>query len=274
MFTSNRSSSGNAEIYSMNIDGSAQTKISNHDFKLYSPAVSPDGSKIAYVGEIGSGYDIYVMNIDGSNPKKLTSDNQSSWPAWSPDGSKIAYAKSQEIWTMNADGSNQDKLNVNMSSGIYGLGSPCWSPDGSKISVTGFFSSSSNIYAINLTAMTMTQITFNTGMNVGAAWSPDGSKLVFCSDMSSNPLETGFKVYSTTASGFNLTPLTTNFTSRHTAKYSWSADGKKILFSEARPGDGNYIQIYMMNSDGSSAVRLTDPSAKDNDSPCFVPQAK
>jgi Tol biopolymer transport system component len=59
---------------------------------------SPDGTKIAFTRVIGDAdrdgnFDIYVMNADGSNPRRLTTDPAShdNDPSWSPDGTKIAF---------------------------------------------------------------------------------------------------------------------------------------------------------------------------------------
>lgn len=55
------------------------------------PAVSPDGTRIAYRGVSGGNYNgIWVMNADGSNPVQLTTDTSDSTPAWSPDGITLA----------------------------------------------------------------------------------------------------------------------------------------------------------------------------------------
>jgi TolB protein len=77
-------------------------------------------------GEPQSGnYDIYIMDIDGSNQKRLTNtEGQASNPSMSPDGTKICYdlskGRDSEIYVMNADGSGPKNL---------GKGSnPAWSP--------------------------------------------------------------------------------------------------------------------------------------------------
>ena len=86
----------------------------------FQPAWSPDGTKIAYVSTGRTGYEIFVMNADGSNPVQLTNNGDDEQPAWSPDGTKIAFwsdryvadfgQHDREIYTMNAtDGSNQTR---------------------------------------------------------------------------------------------------------------------------------------------------------------------
>ena len=61
-------------------------------------------------------FEIYVMNIDGSNQKRLTFNNVGNWhPSWSPDGSKIIFSstdkdKKSHIYIMNKDGSSVKKI--------------------------------------------------------------------------------------------------------------------------------------------------------------------
>lgn len=75
------------------------------------PAVSPDGTKIAFVSTRDGNSEIYVMDADGSNPVNLTRHPSADLdPAWSPDGTKLAFASSRDgnfdIYVMDADGSD------------------------------------------------------------------------------------------------------------------------------------------------------------------------
>jgi dipeptidyl aminopeptidase/acylaminoacyl peptidase len=80
------------------------------------PAWSPDGSQIAFESNLDGDREIYVMNADSSNQRRITTN---TWwdegPAWSPDGKRIAFSSGADdlhldIWTMNADGSDLRQL--------------------------------------------------------------------------------------------------------------------------------------------------------------------
>jgi predicted anti-sigma-YlaC factor YlaD len=65
-----------------------------------SPDWSPVGEQIAYMANPNDNWDLYLVNSDGSNVRRLTSDPAiEGLPAWSPDGEWLAFLSDQgEIW--------------------------------------------------------------------------------------------------------------------------------------------------------------------------------
>lgn len=103
------------------------------------PQVSPNGKRVAFtIGDVN--YDvnkvitqIYVMQIDGSGLKQLTSGAASSTtPRWSPEGKRIAFVTGGQVWTMEDDGDNKEKVTKISTSAA----APVWSPDGKWIAFT------------------------------------------------------------------------------------------------------------------------------------------
>jgi hypothetical protein len=63
--------------------------------RQFSPAVSPDGSRVAFAYGGAPHPGIYVALIDGDKPLQLTGNDRDSYPTWSPDGRQIAFARFQ-----------------------------------------------------------------------------------------------------------------------------------------------------------------------------------
>lgn len=58
------------------------------------PALSPDGTKLAYIRRTLEDSDVYVANADGTGERRLTKTPEIEWgPKWSPDGSRIAFTR-------------------------------------------------------------------------------------------------------------------------------------------------------------------------------------
>jgi Tol biopolymer transport system component len=249
----------NAEIYTMNADGTEQTNVTNNPDADEFPAWSPDGTKISFnrCSPIGVDCDVYTMNADGSGVTRLTNNPADDFlPAWSPDGTKIAFGSSRddpsstEIYTMNADGTGQ--TNITNSPGFDDF--PAWSPDGTKIAFHSFRDDPDNaeIYTMNADGSGQTNITNNAAHDVSPNWSPDGTRIAFGSSRD----DPRFDIYTMNADGSGVTRVTNNAVDH--AEPAWSPDGTKIAFESSS-------EIYTMNADGSAVTRLTNNDAGDGE---------
>ena len=89
-----------SKTYVVDVATGALTGISSDTGLPPWPVWSPDGRRIAFTSNRDGNDEIYVMDPDGSNVKRLThNDADDEWPSWSPDGKRLAF-QSQPRWQL------------------------------------------------------------------------------------------------------------------------------------------------------------------------------
>jgi len=216
-------------IYVINIDGTGLSKLTEppsygERLGVGRPVWSPDGTKIAFEARVDDrASDIYVMDADGSNIRRLTDH----WavdrrPAWSPDGRYIVFdterAGSREIYIMESHGNNKTNLTERTHDA-----NPVWSPDGQYIAFVSFRDGNGEVYRMRTEGSEQINLTKNPADDVDIGWTSD-RRIVFASDRDGD-----YEIYIMEADGTRITQLTSN--SVNDRFPAWSA--KQI----ASPGD-------------------------------------
>jgi Tol biopolymer transport system component len=257
VFVSSRD--GDYSLYEMNADGSAQSRLTDHDpdtssparlFFQIEPAWSPDGTEIAFSSRREGTFDIFVMQSDGSGTRRLTSTKEhDSHPTWSPDGERIAFERDGDIHVMRADGSGEQRLSVPTAAEAE----PAWSPDGRTIAYTRRIPGTPvwELWLMNADGSEQRRLTKQNARVFTPAWSPDGSRIVF----SSNAEGEIYELFTIGLDGKGLKSVTP--TADDMFEPSWSPDGSKIAYQEGGA-------IFTVELGDGSVERLTD--AKNNDS--------
>jgi TolB protein len=121
---------------------------------------------------------IYIANVDGSNPKRMTfAGRYNSTPSWSPDGKKLAFSGWEndhfDIFTMDADGTNMVRITSSRKpNGKWANNEdPVWSPDGRFLMYTSNRTGSSQIYISNLDGSEERRITSDSFNYFKPRWS-------------------------------------------------------------------------------------------------------
>lgn len=120
-------------IAQMSVSGGTVAPVAAPSPGLQVVNVSPDGSKLLLVDQVGSTPEgpLWVMPVPGGSPLRL-SDLVGQSGAWSPNGEQLVYGESENLYLANADGTGSRKLATLAGRGYY----LAWSPDGSRISFT------------------------------------------------------------------------------------------------------------------------------------------
>ncbi len=229
------------EIYVMNPDGTNPINLTQSpEIREGASSWSPDGKQIAYESFgifNANGFfqsDIWVMDVDGTNPRNLTNHVASDWnPDWSPDGTQIVFQSDRnsdwefdiwggnwEVYVMTPDGANL----VNLTKHPAKDGSPAWSPDGKQIAFSTNRDGNREVYVMTSDGANLINLTKHPARDGGPAWSPDGLKIAF----------------------------------------STNRDGDW----EKKPNDN--WEVYVMNADGTNPINLTNHPAWDS-APAWEP---
>ena len=167
------------QIWIMSSDGSGQREIPTGVELNASPALSPDGTQIAFAGSARGNADIYVINSSGGGLRRLTATHAlEASPDWSPTGRQIAYTSDQtgtpQIWIMDAEGTGARRLTYagNWNDEV------AWSPKGDRIAFACRNEGDFNICVMDVGTGKTVQLT-SEGSNGHPGWSSDGEKIVY-----------------------------------------------------------------------------------------------
>ena len=226
-------------------------------------AVSPDGSRLAYVetGDDNPGPprerddQIFIAGIDGTGVRQVQyvrqvthAPNGAGSPAWSPDGTRVAYeaidsghllglylldvasGESTRITGVNVDYQRAGDLDHRPARPLE----PQFTPDGSSLVYTGGSNGHPVIWTVPVAGGENTPL-IGPGWNLRAAengsLSPDGSLVTFLGSQFGGP--GGRWVTNTDGTNRRLLPTVYGIACRSTPTGTWSPDGSRIVCSEA-----------------------------------------
>ncbi len=284
----------NNKNYIIRTDGTINTYYLAPFAVDFQTELSADGKWIAYTKNHyeNDSYqsrqsDIYLMQVNGSQPILISSQLNSFSPAWSPDSRWIAYQYQDRYgW---GDGKIKSGIVITNISCLLGQelcssvstdlnlrgAAPSWSPDGTRIAYNGDVllpndKSVSHIFVYDIYKNSPPiDLTNSSKRDFGyPKWSPDGTKILTICSMEINR---GYreKICVMNSDGSNLTELNTpselNYIS---APPEWSPDGLKIAFISSVTNEG-YANLgfcwdncyypkalFIMTNNGSNLTRL------------------
>lgn len=206
-----------SEIYTINIDGSDLTRLTdNTHWDLY-PNWSPDGSEFLYLSWRDSTLDIYKMDADGGNQRLLYDsgghDADIDWV-----GDRIVFTRDSQIWIMNSDGSEAVQLTDPENAGVWGD------------AVLPFGDYDPRI-------------------------SPDETLVVFERMVDDSSKHGNYELFMMDVDGENEHNITGTGWTQGIAQ--WSSTGDELIYLVSAMGEKGRYDIFRINSDGTETIDLT-----------------
>ncbi|RPI04523.1 MAG: biopolymer transporter Tol, partial [Ignavibacteriae bacterium] len=258
-------------------------RMTNHtkegNFYNTSPAISPQGDKIAFISDRNDYFDVYLMSaLDGEIIEKVISGQKTNnfeemhlltpGITWSPDGKKIALAvKSGErdaIFLVDIESGQNEKIELELD-GVFSVN---WSSDGNLLTFVGVRSPQSDIYIYNIQTKEVRNLTNDIFSDSDPVFAPDGKMVYFASDRgdftSPHMMSHNFKIWKYNYSQLDLYSVDvanglirriTNQPNSNKTSPVVTPDGKKVLFIADINGINN---IYIQDIETKNCYPITN----------------
>jgi TolB protein len=244
------------DIYTMDADGKHETRLTNNTTDDAAPVWSPQGNNIAFISDRrGNGYEVYLMNADGSNQRPLRADSPvyAIAAAWSPDGTRLSYESDNNVYIIEATApgggdSTAAPVNVSADKAVGSKDSEAsWSPGGKLVLRNSLdCGGCSDLYTVNADGSGRAQLTSGPGFDATPRWSPSGDFVAYEADRGD-----GRALYVIDAQGIGPEVKLSGVVGSLGAP-TWCPDGSRLAFtSSAGP-------VYAVNTDGSGLMMLSD----------------
>lgn len=210
------------------------------------PALSPDGTLVAFTSDEKGDSDIWLIDARGGTPLRLTDDPaEDRSPAWFPDGRRVVFASARlgtpSVWETSRLGGAPSLLLPNAED-------PAISPDGRRIAFSRADATGQSRIAVAPVddpskAMFLTHDDDGVYWHTAPSWSPDGSTLCY------NDFRDVWRV---SAEGGAARRLTTD--DAVSIGCRWSSDGRYVYHSSGRQGTQ---ALWRVAADAGDVERLT-----------------
>ncbi|MFH1784252.1 MAG: BamA/TamA family outer membrane protein [bacterium] len=240
---------GYNDIFVMNADGSNVKPILKRKImrrvdlvhgRGHALSWSPDGTKIAFVGEKNQKNYIYIVDVQNKKLKKLKNNLDSVFsPCFSRDGQSIVFVGMKggvnDLYMADTSGANLRQLNDDYYDDQY----PVFSPDGKEIVYVSERNDQLDLFVMDTNSLNVKQITDTPFDEINPNWSSDGTQLIYIND--SNHI---YNLYKMNKNGTNAVQVTDvkggNFNPEQ------SSDGAWVVFSSYREGE---MSIYLSQTE-------------------------
>jgi TolB protein len=223
-------------------------------------------TRIAFVSDRSGNKEIYVMDYDGKNQRRITATGTTAiTPAWSPVDDRIAYTAWRprpQVEIVSVTGGRQSFAQA---SGVTNS-IPAWSPDGNSIVYVSRRDGDSEIYLADADGRNARRLTNSRGIDTSPVFNPaTGRRLAFVSERSGTP-----QIYTMNSDGTDVLRVTQEGGDAENPAYS--PDGTMIAFAWKKSRT-DHFEIFVYEIATQKFVQLTG-NAGDNERPAWAPDGK
>ena len=253
----------------LDLESSQITPLTSGKSTEWFPSCSPAGDQVIYWSNAEGGYNLWKINLDGSNRVQITFEQDNGLQtgdqnllvnaaaSWSADGKRIYYVIGGDLWVMDSDGFNPETVLL----GHKAL-CPFVSADGKILYfISDIDDAVRNLWALTLSDKTAKKLTEYTDWNVGSpSMSSDGKKIIFNLYRANTS-----QVYTVSPDGSDALNLTTN---NRSLCPRFAMKDRKIVYCAYGIGEDVALNMFIMNNNGTEIKPLTTEGGS---SPSWAP---
>ncbi|MCX7876932.1 MAG: peptidase MA family metallohydrolase [Melioribacteraceae bacterium] len=252
-----------------------------------SPAISPQGDKIAFISDRDIFLNVYIMDAtDGKVIKKIVESGRTTdfeelsvlHPSltWAPDNKRVALSLKSGgydvVTIINTETNEKEELPFK----LPGIESVNWSRDGKKIALIGLSNSQSDIFIYDFDSKELINLTNDIFSDSDPIWSPDNKFIYFSSDRGNNLLSqnNNFEMYKHNYKQLDLYSINistkelnriTNWENSDEKYSAISSNGNDLIFVSDYNGINNIYRMKIENGKpASKAIPITNSLSEIN----------
>jgi TolB protein len=242
------------EIWMMDYDGANQRQVTKYGSICTMPAVSPDGTRVAFTTFVRNKPEIMMHSLETLRNLRFYNQNASmnAQPSFTPDGNRIVFSSTAhgaypQIYTADVNGANLRRITEARAIDVEPKVNP---KTGTEIVFVSGRSGPQQIYRMNIEGTDIVRLTTGEGEAANPAWHPDGQHIAFAWTRGFEP--GNFNIFVMDVATRQYVQLTHGMGRNENP--SWGPDGKHLVFSARKGGS---TQLYTMLADGTQIRQLT-----------------